>query len=67
MDCRDLRFVAHIDILGMSEIVEKDADEAWRMLSDLVAVRDRVGNYEIEFLQSNERVLASEAIRAVTF
>lgn len=67
MDSRDIRFVAHIDILGMSTIVEKDADEAWRMLSDLVGVRDRVGNYEIEFLESNERVLVSEAIRTVTF
>ena len=41
MDSRDLRFVAHVDILGMSIIVEKDADEAFGMLSDLAAVRDR--------------------------
>lgn len=67
MDLCDLRFVAHIDILGMSAIVEKDADEAWGMLSDLVAVRDQVGSYDIAFLQSNERVLVSEAIRRVTF
>lgn len=64
---RDLRFVAHIDILGMSTIVEKDADEAWGLLSDLVAVRDQVGTYEIEFLDPNERVFAAETIRAVTF
>lgn len=67
MNDHDLRFVAHIDILGMSAIVKKDADKAWGMLSDLVAVRDQVGRYEIEFLDSNERVSASEAIRAVTF
>lgn len=67
MNDRDLRFVAHIDILGMSTIAKKDADEAWGMLSDLAAVRDRVINYEIDFLDSNERVLVSEAIHAVTF
>ena len=48
MDSRGLRFVAHIDILGMSTIVEKDMDEAWGMLSDLVDVRD-----EEEVLQSS--------------
>ncbi len=67
MSDRDLRFVAHIDILGMSAIVEKDADEAWGMLSDLVAVRDQVGNYELGFLDSDERIFASEATYAVTF
>lgn len=67
MDSRDLRFVAHIDILGMSTIVEKNADEAWGMLSDLVDVKDRVGNSAIEFLQTKEMVHASEAAMAVTF
>ncbi|MGH8807990.1 MAG: hypothetical protein ACREX0_08945 [Noviherbaspirillum sp.] len=66
MENQDLRFVAHIDILGMSAIVEKDADQAWSRLSALVAVRDKVGNYEIEFLQSNERVVVSDTIRAIT-
>jgi hypothetical protein len=51
----------------MSSIVEKDADEAWGMLCDLVAVRDRVGNSAIEFLDTNQMVQASEAARAVTF
>lgn len=63
----DIRFVAHIDILGMSAIVEKDADQAWSMLSDLVSVKDRIRNYEIEFLHSNERVALSDAIHATTF
>ncbi len=67
MNTHDLRFVAHIDILGMSTIVEKDPDAAWGMLSDLVAVRDRVTEYEIEFLESNERVSVPDAIRTVTF
>lgn len=67
MNDHELRFVAHIDILGMSEIVGKDADKAWGLLSDLVAVRDQVGRYEIEFLGTNDRVFASEATHAVTF
>jgi len=64
---QDIRFVAHIDILGMSAITEKNADEAWVMLSDLISVKDRVSNYEIEFLHSNEKVVFSETIHATTF
>lgn len=51
----------------MSSIMENDADSAWAMLSDLVAVRDTTLNYCLEFLDSNERVLMSETIQAVTF
>lgn len=67
MNDSHVRFVAHLDILGMSAIVEKDADEAWGMLSDLVAVRDRVGKYAMEFLQTKELVRASDVATAVTF
>jgi hypothetical protein len=63
----DERFVAHVDILGMSAIVEKDPDEAWGMLSDLVAVRDRVGGYAMEFVDTKELVAASDVAAAVTF
>lgn len=61
------RFVAHLDILGMSAIVEKDPEEAWGMLSDLVAVRDRVGGYAMEFLDTKEMVKAVDVAAAVTF
>lgn len=61
------RFVAHLDILGMSAIVEKDPDDAWGMLSDLVAVRDRVGGYAMEFLDTKELVPAKDVAAAVTF
>lgn len=64
---QDVRFVAHIDILGMSVLVEKDADKAWGMLSDFVSVKDRVSNFELEFLDTNERVVLSDALRATTF
>lgn len=62
-----IRFVAHLDILGMSAIVEKDADQAWGMLSDLVAVRDRIGGYAMEFLDTKELVRAKDVAAAVTF
>jgi hypothetical protein len=62
-----VRFVAHLDILGMSAIVAKDADEAWGMLSDLAAVRDRVGSYAMEFLDTKELVRATDVAAAVTF
>ena len=47
--------------------MENDADAAWAMLSDLVTVRDTTLKYGLEFLDSNERVLISETIQAVTF
>ncbi len=64
---KDIRFVAHIDILGMSAIVRKDADQAWSMLSELVSVKDEISNYAIEFLHSSERVALSAAIHTATF
>lgn len=63
----DHRFVAHLDILGMSSIVERDADSAWGLLSSLVSIRDEAEAYELEFLDSTERVRISETIRSVTF
>lgn len=47
--------------------MENNADAAWAMLSDLVTVRDTTLKYGLEFLDSNERVLISETIQAVTF
>jgi hypothetical protein len=64
---RDQRFVAHIDILGMSSIVERDADLAWQVLSDLVAVRDRISNYALEFLDTKDLIAIPEVIQIVTF
>jgi hypothetical protein len=61
------RFVAHLDILGMSAIVGKDHDEAWEMLSALVDARDSASNTTLEFIDSAERVHVPERIRSVTF
>ena len=64
---RDQRFVAHLDILGMSSIVDRDADRAWQLLSDLVAVRDKISNYALEFIDTKELIAIPDVIQSVTF
>ncbi len=64
---KDQRYVAHLDILGMSAIVEKDFDLAWESLSALVEVRDSVLSYELEFSDLGTRHAASEFVQMVTF
>lgn len=61
------RFVAHLDILGMSAIVEKDHDEAWQMLSELVDALDSAKNTTIDFIDIAERIHVPEHVRSVTF
>ena len=61
------RFVAHIDILGMSALVAKDPELSWQLLSALVEARDQVHNTEITYLDTAERVAAPDQVRAVTF
>lgn len=63
----DTRVVAHIDILGMSTLVERNFPEAWGVLSDLVAVRDRAQAHEYEFVETNERLRIFEKVKIVTF
>lgn len=63
----DTRFVAHIDILGMSVLAAKDAHLAWQLLSDLVKARDEAHSAEITFLDTAERVAVQDQVRAVTF
>lgn len=63
----DERYIAHLDILGMSALVEKNFDFAWKSLSDLVAVRDRVLAYELEFSDLGTRKPANEYVHMVTF
>ena len=67
MTDRDTRYVAHLDILGMSELVANDLDEAWGMLSDLVSVRDRANSLALEFTDTGETVNVQDTIKIVTF
>lgn len=61
------RFVAHVDILGMSTLVENNFEEAWGMLSDLVHVRDEARLHEYEFVETNERLNVYQQIHIITF
>jgi len=61
------RFVAHVDILGMSSLVDRDPDVAWGVLSNLAEVRDKIGKYDIEFLDTNERLSVAATITSVAF
>ena len=63
----DQRFVAHIDILGMSSLVAKDPKLAWLLLSSLTEARDQAHNSEITFLDTATRIAAPDQVRAVTF
>jgi hypothetical protein len=67
MSHRDTRYVVHIDILGMSALVEKDPELAWQALSALVHARDHVGAYEVSFLDTAERTKVGERVHCVTF
>lgn len=64
---RDQRFVAHIDILGFSSIVQHDADAAWEVLSALVEVRDVASDLGLEFRGTNARFPIKDVIQSVTF
>ena len=64
---KDQRFVAHIDILGMSALVAKDPALSWQLLSALVEARDQAHNTELTFLETAERVAAPDQVGAVTF
>ena len=61
------RYVAHVDILGMSSIVMRDPEEAWGLLSDLVAALDDVNGYVLDFISLGERTFVPDAISHVTF
>lgn len=67
MPANHQRFVAHIDILGMSAIVERDAEAAWGLLSGLVECLETVNGYELEFQDAGERVAVPEKVGSVMF
>lgn len=61
------RIVAHMDILGMSTLVERNFPEAWGILADLVAVRDRAQGHEYHFVDTSESLRVFERVKIVTF
>jgi hypothetical protein len=67
MPANDKRFVAHIDILGMSTLVEQDAEAAWNLLSGLVECLETVNGYELEFKDAGARLNVPEKVGSVMF
>lgn len=64
---QQLRYVTHVDILGMTVLVQKDAELAWKILSGLAAVRNHVQNIEVEFTATGQRMPVVERIFSVMF
>lgn len=62
-----LRYVTHIDILGMTALVKKDAELAWQVLSGLAMVRNHVHNIEIEIIATGQRTQVVDRIFSVMF
>lgn len=63
----DPRFVAHVDILGMSTLVEADAERAWNLLTALADVRDSISSLQVDFAPTGELLNAWETTQTVTF
>ena len=61
------RYVTHVDILGMTSLVQKDAEVAWQVLSGLATVRDHVRNIEVESTATGQRTSVIERIFSVMF
>jgi len=61
------RFVVHIDVLGMSALVAKDPNLAWKLLEQLVAARNNAHKSLITSLVTAETVAIPRHIQAVTF
>lgn len=62
---RDDRFIAHLDMLGMSSLTKRDPDLAWDKLSALSRARDERLNLGIERLDTKEMI--TDQIRSFIF
>lgn len=60
-------YVTHVDILGFSALVSRDALLAWEVLSSLASVRDYVRNIELEFADTGEQARIPDRIHSVMF
>lgn len=61
------RFVVHIDVLGMSALVARDAELAWNLLGRLVEARKEAHSTSLTFLDTAETVATPQHVHAVTF
>ena len=61
------RFVAHVDMLGMSELTVRDPVHAWAALSRFAQARDKILALSVEIVSTGEIVHISERVANLTF
>ncbi|NMM77782.1 hypothetical protein B2J88_39850 [Rhodococcus sp. SRB_17] len=61
------RFVVHIDVLGMSALVEKDPELVWSLLGQLVEARKDAHATSLTFLDTAQTVATPQHVYTVTF
>ena len=61
------RFVAHIDILGMEQLMEKNPEEAWQVLSGLSIAREHIHGIEVEFADKGKKSTVANEVFSVMF
>lgn len=61
------RFVAHVDILGMRAMVQRDPEMAWKVLSGLADVRDHLGKLELTYISAARQQMLAENVFSVMF
>ncbi len=61
------RFVAHIDILGMRAMVQRNAEMAWNVLSGLANVRDHISKLELSFIETARKEQLARRVHSVMF
>ena len=61
------RFVAHIDILGMKKLMDKDPKKAWQVLSGLSLAREHTHDIEVEFADTGKKATVASEIFSVMF
>ncbi|MCE2745970.1 MAG: hypothetical protein LW710_08690 [Burkholderiales bacterium] len=64
---KNRRFVAHIDILGMRAMVDRDPEMAWNVLSGLADVRDHIGQLRLTRIETAHQQMLAESVYSVMF
>ncbi|HBJ84257.1 MAG TPA: hypothetical protein DDZ88_10405 [Verrucomicrobiales bacterium] len=63
----NIRYVTHVDILGMSSLVQRNAEQAWEVLSGLASVRDHLDSFGVEVTASGQKFAISDRVFRVMF
>ena len=65
VDEKDFRYVAHLDMLGMSALAERDPDRAWKALCGLTQAKDERFRLAFEVVKTGE--LIKDRVTTFTF